>query len=65
MPDEIDHEFTDEAVCPHCGHKFSDSHEFFREYPHSSVKVDCDACGKEFVLERDWDVTYSTAKPKE
>jgi len=36
---EIDHNCTDEVVCPYCGYTHEDSHEFF------------DASGNEVIVE--------------
>ena len=56
---EIDHKYTREITCPHCGHALSDSWEFADE-----GREICDACGEKFSFERDVEVTYSTAKLK-
>jgi hypothetical protein len=57
MKKEIDHEYTDEVVCPYCGHEHSDSWE----YGDGGI-VDCDGCEKKFFFERDVVVTYVSAK---
>lgn len=57
---EIDHEFTDEIVCPHCGHEHGDSWEWRGD----DGEADCDDCGKPFEWSRNVSVCYSTkAKP--
>ena len=53
---EIDHEYTDEIVCPHCGYQYRDSWE------NSEGTCDCEECHKSFSVERDVSVTYSTRK---
>lgn len=56
-----DHYCTDEVVCPYCGLEYSESYEFFDRNNHSSVRHTCDDCGREFEIERDFSVTYSTS----
>jgi hypothetical protein len=52
----IDHEYTDEIVCPYCGAEFRDSWGYGdHDFP------ECD-CGKKFISKRDIDVTYITEK---
>jgi transposase len=60
----IDHEYTDEVVCPYCGYVFGDSWEFIRG-GRNDGKADCDGCGKTFGWSADFDVTYSTTKTEE
>lgn len=57
---EIDHELTDEIVCPYCGHEFSDSYEFEGE-----DKIICYECNKEFGCMSHIRINYSTKKIKE
>ena len=59
MAEEINHEFTQEIVCPYCGYKFSDSWELNDS---SGIVQECHGCEKPFTLEVDFDVTYSTEK---
>lgn len=54
---EIDHEYTDEAVCPYCGYKYSDSWELSDE-----GTTECEECGKEFGFSREVSVSYSTKR---
>ena len=58
--EEIDHMFTDEVVCPHCGEEYQDSWEL----PDSDDR-ECYNCGEEFHFERNVEVTYSTYKKDE
>lgn len=53
---EIDTDWTDEVTCPYCGDETSDSWEM--------VEGDrtCDECGKDFFMERNETVTYTTRK---
>jgi len=54
----IDHEYTDEIVCPYCGCEVSDSWE----YGCDDDVIDCSECGKKFRYYRDTHVTYNTRK---
>lgn len=52
---EIDHHYTEEVICPHCGHQESDSQEY-----DDTQETKCDQCGQCFLVERDISITYST-----
>lgn len=56
---DIDHEYTDEIVCPFCGHEFSDSWEFSSNEEDLGLN-ECEQCGKSFYATRNVSVTYST-----
>jgi DNA-directed RNA polymerase subunit RPC12/RpoP len=58
MSKEIDTKYTEDIVCPHCGHVHSDSWEI----ESNSGNDKCSRCDKEFGFERDIEVTYSTWK---
>lgn len=63
--ENIEHEYTHEIVCPHCGYEFMDSWEFESE---DIGELDCDECDESFVAHRNISVSYSTKKsltPKE
>lgn len=49
-----DTDYTDEIVCPHCGHQHSDSSE------RGEGPCECDDCGSAFEVTKYVDVTYST-----
>lgn len=56
MPtNEIDHEFTDEPVCPACGCVI-DSADFRGD----RAEWDCPGCGVAVVITADFSVTYTT-----
>lgn len=57
MERDIDHEYTDEITCPHCGEEFGDSWECADSGEH-----ECHECGGKFTHERDVTVTYCTQK---
>jgi hypothetical protein len=59
---KIDHEYTDNIVCPWCGYSFEDD-----EYDYSdqdSHDIDCYECDKPFSVCASIEVTYSTTKEK-
>lgn len=56
---EIDHEYTREIVCPHCGYEFGDSWEA-DDYGEDN----CPECDGKFTFEREVDIHYSTTKKK-
>ena len=59
---DIEHEYTREIVCPHCGCKHNDSYEYFSDgSSEEEVEVDCD-CGETFFAIRKVSVNYSTRK---
>lgn len=53
---EIDHEGTDEIVCPYCGYEFSDSWEYYDE----EDPMTCYGCSKEFYLQIHREISYDT-----
>ena len=57
MEIDIDHEFTDEITCPHCGEELIDSWEYGDSGEHK-----CYECGGKFTHERNITITYCTAK---
>ena len=60
MSEEIDHEYTNEIVCPWCGYEFSDSWEW-SDYEED---VECHKCGKLFYYERILTVEYKTTRER-
>lgn len=58
---DIDCDYTDNVVCPYCGHEHEhDLHEMFgRE---DTIRTECDECGKQFEVSRDFSVSYSSSK---
>ena len=62
MRKEIDHEFTDEITCPHCGDEWIDSYDFEHSMKEDLGEYTCDECGKTFVITRNIEITYSTQK---
>ena len=55
MDDLIDHEKTQEVVCPYCGYAHVDSYEYGDE-----GIAECDNCGHKFRYESDY--WYSTSR---
>lgn len=54
---KIEHEYTQEIVCPYCGCELGDSWE-----QNDDGNIDCDNCGEEYHYERIIDITYITTK---
>lgn len=62
MPDptkRIDHMYTSEVTCPHCGHEVRDSWEF-----DDDGEWTCGECEQDFTFERIVSCSYCTSKPK-
>ena len=60
--EDIDHDYTDDVVCPYCGNSH-DSTEF-RADNVQETSYDCDECGKEFIVTMNIEVTFSTERKK-
>lgn len=58
---EIDHEYTDEIVCPYCGHVFSGSWEENSNKEDLGL-LECEECDRSFYASRIITVSYSTEK---
>ena len=58
---EINHEYTDEITCPHCGYEFGDSWEYGGDREDIG-ELDCGSCEKKFIATRNITVDYSTSK---
>jgi transcription elongation factor Elf1 len=56
---EIDHEYTDEIICPYCGNEFTDSWEYGINEEDLGL-LECDECGKSFYASRHIEITYVT-----
>jgi len=55
---EIEHEFTDEIVCPYCGYEYSECYEFTED----DDSTECPKCEKFFSYSRHTQITYTTTK---
>jgi DNA-directed RNA polymerase subunit RPC12/RpoP len=56
---DIDHEYTDNIVCPYCGYEDHDSWESERDwYP----DMECMHCERQFKMSRITTVKYVTEK---
>ena len=58
VPPEIDHESTNEPVCPRCGSIIGDAWEWCTDT--AGVEQDCFDCGARFKAYPEYDVTYTT-----
>ena len=56
MSNKIEHDYTDEIICPWCGYSDSDSWEVV------DGLWECENCEKSFYVGRNVEVTYSTQK---
>jgi len=59
---EIDCDGTEEIVCPFCGYVHGDSWKFRSNQQEDLGLYDCANCEKEFYVNREVRVTYSTMK---
>ena len=59
--DDIDTRYTDEIVCPHCGHEQGDSWE----WADSDDDAECDHCENRFGYTRDISVSYTSSATDE
>jgi formylmethanofuran dehydrogenase subunit E len=57
MERDIDHEYTEEITCPHCGEIFTDSWEYSDSGTHT-----CYECKGKFAHERNISIDYTTSK---
>lgn len=55
----IEHEYTDEPVCPHCGVVIGDAGEWCTNEMRGHEE-DCFECGAKFRAYPHYDVSYST-----
>jgi hypothetical protein len=57
--------YTDEIVCPYCGHEFQDSYEYFGKSG-DEAEIECtdEDCEKKFRCSPDISVTYVSSRPK-
>ena len=61
---EIDHEFTRDMICPWCGYKIRDGHEYFSGYDGHNDEIECPECGKLFGCELEAIPQYTTTRKK-
>jgi hypothetical protein len=59
---EVEHDYTDEIVCPYCGYEFSESYEFGDGFDEDLDIIDCGECEESFYASRSIMVNYSTEK---
>jgi DNA-directed RNA polymerase subunit RPC12/RpoP len=64
MTEEINTSFTEDPVCPYCGHEETDSHEISQD----ETVVYCSKCGKKYAIDQEFSRTfcsYETCQPDE
>lgn len=59
MSDEINHDCTDEPVCPHCGKEQRDAWEWDDD---ECGETECGSCGREFSYTRHISINWTTRK---
>lgn len=57
---EIDHEYTDNPVCPYCGREYVDDEGYFTN--EEGFEEECDECGKKFYISANISVSYTSKK---
>lgn len=60
--EELDHQNTDEAICPHCGAVQRDAWECFASDSSECVETECGSCEQPITVTQNVSVTYSTKK---
>ena len=58
-------EYTNEAVCPHCGQMLQNTWELFvgdTQMDDAENFEDCERCGKPYMVKRNVNITYTTTK---
>lgn len=55
MESEVDSDYMDEIICPHCGHDNGTEHEGGSEWVE-----ECGECDKEYSVTADYSVSFST-----
>ena len=59
--EEIDHEYTDNIICPYCGAEDGDSWECMPD-EEDLGHIECCECEKKFLAQRLITIKYSTSK---
>lgn len=63
MSAEINCDYTDEPVCPHCGEEFQVCEDWGWN-ARNEVETSCEECGMPYTVTAHYSVSYSTEKPK-
>jgi hypothetical protein len=61
----IDHKFTEDIVCPHCGHVHVDSWEWGGGEEGDWEDYECECCENKFNWSRHVKISYSTSLPED
>jgi DNA-directed RNA polymerase subunit RPC12/RpoP len=59
--EEIDHQGTDEVICPHCGASQGDDIHYWQLQDMGT----CDECGRSFSVSVEYEYSYYTEKEEE
>lgn len=62
MEAEFNCEYTDEIICPYCGHEFSDSFALFCDNVGEEAENSCGECNKIFITTTNTIYLFSTRK---
>jgi len=63
MMSQFELSYTSLPVCPYCGHKDKDPNDTFSgEDIEFTAETECGSCEKEFMVSRNVEITYTTAK---
>lgn len=63
LENDIDHEWTRQIICPHCGFEHDDSFEISGNMSGNGI-MECWECSKQFKWNCHIDVMYDTEKVK-
>jgi uncharacterized Zn-finger protein len=61
MTEEFDTDYTDEVVCPYCGHVHRESWELFADGEEDQEMI-CGECGRDFTATMNKSISYSSRK---
>ena len=51
---------SDEIVCPYCYYEFEDSWDFLGLSDENKIVMNCKACNKDFYMQHEYSVSYTT-----
>ena len=58
---EIITKYTNDPICPRCGHRYGDAWEIdFGDDAEGNTVLTCHGCGEDFQVFRHVEITYST-----
>lgn len=60
--DELDFWHTEKIKCPYCSYEFSNSLEYNLSNDGETTNISCQECGREFDIEFNVEITYTTSR---